>query len=199
MLGEAAAALALGRLDHGRVKAAGAHQLPWSLEAADVADLGEKVAGEDRPDSEERLQRPAALVAAGVARSQPTRAAPRARRSRRRSRRPARARAGRARALRPSDALRASAGDRASTASPRAQAAHAAAAPSRCAHRQAPSAAVSDRAAAEPLARGLEPALAELARVPIEHHRPKDSLVDIDACVQHLPGPPFVTEVGPRT
>jgi hypothetical protein len=28
---------------------------PWPLEAAGVADLGEQVAGEDRPDAEDRL------------------------------------------------------------------------------------------------------------------------------------------------
>lgn len=33
----------------------------------------------------------------------------------------------------------------------------------------------------------------------IEPHHLEHRLVDIDACVQHLPGPPFVTEVGPRT
>src|SRR6266540_206817 len=56
-----------------------------------------------------------------------------------------------------------------------------------------------DRPVTEPLTRRLKPALAQLARLRVEHHRLKHPLVDIDACVQHLPGPPFVTEVGPRT
>src|SRR6266545_5397989 len=55
------------------------------------------------------------------------------------------------------------------------------------------------RPVSEPRARGLEPALAQLTRIRIEHHHLEHRLVDIDACVQHLPGPPFVTEVGPRT
>src|SRR6266511_2325723 len=56
-----------------------------------------------------------------------------------------------------------------------------------------------DRPVIEPLTRRLEPALAKLARIGIEHRRLKHRLVNIDACVQHQPGPPFVTEVGPRT
>jgi hypothetical protein len=47
--------------------AAGTDQLPRPLEAVDVADLGEQVAGEDRADPEDRLQRSAAPVATGVA------------------------------------------------------------------------------------------------------------------------------------
>ena len=67
MLGEPAAPLALGRFDHARVKAAGTHQLPRPLEAARIADLGEQMAGEDRADTEDRLQRPAVLIGAGEA------------------------------------------------------------------------------------------------------------------------------------
>src|SRR5262249_7984414 len=55
------------------------------------------------------------------------------------------------------------------------------------------------RPVTERLARRLEPALAQLTRIRIEHHRLKHRLVDIESCVQHLPGPPFLTEVGPRT
>jgi hypothetical protein len=66
LLGETTAALALGRFDHARVEAAGADQLPRPLKARDVADLGEQVAGEDRADAEDRLQRLAAAVVPGV-------------------------------------------------------------------------------------------------------------------------------------
>src|SRR4051794_23751574 len=55
-----------------------------------------------------------------------------------------------------------------------------------------------DRPLIESLARRLEPALAKLAALRIEHHRLKHRLVDVESCVQHLLGPPFVTEVGPR-
>jgi hypothetical protein len=65
--GEAAAALALGRLDHSRVEAAGAYELAGSLEAAGIADFGEQVADEDRADTEDGLQRLAARVGAGEA------------------------------------------------------------------------------------------------------------------------------------
>src|SRR5262249_62077234 len=51
----------------------------------------------------------------------------------------------------------------------------------------------------EPFARGFEPALAQFAGIRIEHHRLEHRLVDIESCVQHLPGPPLVTEVGPRS
>ena len=44
MLGEAAAALAVGRLDHARVEAAGPDELPWPLEAAHVARLRREIA-----------------------------------------------------------------------------------------------------------------------------------------------------------
>jgi hypothetical protein len=64
LLGKPAAALALGRFDHTRVKSTRAHQLPRPVEAARLADLGEPVAGEDRPDTEDRLQRLAAAVGA---------------------------------------------------------------------------------------------------------------------------------------
>jgi hypothetical protein len=38
----------------------------------------------------------------------------------------------------------------------------------------------------------------QLARLRIEHHRPEHTLVNIDPCVQHPVGPPFVIEVRPR-
>src|SRR3954465_2541920 len=47
LLGEPTAAPALGRLDHARVEAAGADELPRPLEAARLTDLGQQVAGED--------------------------------------------------------------------------------------------------------------------------------------------------------
>src|SRR5205823_2456583 len=55
------------------------------------------------------------------------------------------------------------------------------------------------RPAIEPLARRLKPALTKLTRVRIKHHRLKHRLLNINLCLQHLPGPPFLTEVGPRT
>jgi hypothetical protein len=63
LLGETAAPLAVGRFDHARVKPTGAQQLPRPGEAARLADLGEQLAGEDRADTEDRLQR---LTAATV-------------------------------------------------------------------------------------------------------------------------------------
>ena len=66
LLGEATTAPTISRFLDGRVKPAGAHKLPRPPEAAGVADLGEQMAGEDRADAEDRLQRPAAPVAARV-------------------------------------------------------------------------------------------------------------------------------------
>jgi hypothetical protein len=51
--------------------------------------------------------------------------------------------------------------------------------------------------------RGVEPSVFGRRRRPAAHppdpDRPKHRLLDIDACVQHPPGPPFLTEAGPRT
>src|SRR5207247_9754717 len=64
-LGEPAAALVVGRFDHDGVEAGGADELAGASEAARVADLGEQVAGEDRPDTPDRQQRSKTRVGAG--------------------------------------------------------------------------------------------------------------------------------------
>src|SRR6266536_217644 len=61
-LGEVAAAAALTRLIDDRVEAGQPGDLLGAAEAARLADLGERVAGEDRSDPVDRLQRLAALV-----------------------------------------------------------------------------------------------------------------------------------------
>src|SRR6266540_7190528 len=66
-LGEVAAAARLAGLVDDRVEAGQAGDLLGAAEAARLADLGEQVAGEDRTDPVDRLQRPAALVGAGEA------------------------------------------------------------------------------------------------------------------------------------
>src|SRR6266511_3654573 len=66
-LGEVAAAAALARFDDDGVEAGQAGDLLGAAEAAGLADLGEQVAGQDRADPVDRLQRPAALVGAGEA------------------------------------------------------------------------------------------------------------------------------------
>src|SRR5712691_9584423 len=55
------------------------------------------------------------------------------------------------------------------------------------------------RPLAKPLTRRRETALAQLARIRVEHHCLKNSLVKIGPCIQQSFGPPFVTEDGPRT
>ncbi len=66
-LGEVAAAAALARLVDNRVEAGQPGDLLGVAEAARLADLGQQVAGQDRPDPVDRLQRLAALVGAGEA------------------------------------------------------------------------------------------------------------------------------------
>src|SRR5712692_121869 len=65
--GEVAAAAALTRFFDDRVEAGQPGDLLGAAEAARLADLGEQVAGEDRPDPVDRLQRLAALIVAGEA------------------------------------------------------------------------------------------------------------------------------------
>ena len=66
-LGEFAAAVAIaGRLD-GWVESRQAGDLLSAAEAARLTDLGEEMAGEDRPDSVDRLQAAAAIVSTGEA------------------------------------------------------------------------------------------------------------------------------------
>jgi hypothetical protein len=48
----------------------------------------------------------------------------------------------------------------------------------------------------EPLPRRRKPALGKLARVRIEHHHLERRLVDIESCVQHLPGLPSSRKLG---
>src|SRR2546425_195484 len=62
-----AAALAVGGLDHDGVEAGGADELAGAAEASRVADLGQQVAGEDRADTPDRLQRLQTGVGAGEA------------------------------------------------------------------------------------------------------------------------------------
>lgn len=66
-LGEMAAAASVARLVDDRIEAGQAGDLPGAAEAAGLPDLGQQVAGEDRPDPVNRLQRLAALVGAGEA------------------------------------------------------------------------------------------------------------------------------------
>jgi hypothetical protein len=64
LLGQAAAALAVGRFRDGGVKAGDAHDLAGATKAAAVADLGEDVRGQHRTDAEEPIERDQALVLA---------------------------------------------------------------------------------------------------------------------------------------
>src|SRR6266487_1156032 len=64
-LGQVAAAARLTGLVDDGVEAGQAADLLGALEARRLADLGEQVAGEDRPDTIDRLQGLAALVGAG--------------------------------------------------------------------------------------------------------------------------------------
>src|SRR6266511_876263 len=57
----------LARFVDDRVEASQPGDLLGAAEAGRLADLGEQVTGEDRPDPVDRLQRLAALVGAGVA------------------------------------------------------------------------------------------------------------------------------------
>jgi hypothetical protein len=66
-LGELALAAAVAGLINDRVKAGQAGDLVGVAEAMGLADLGQHVAGQDRPDPVDRLQRLAALVLAGEA------------------------------------------------------------------------------------------------------------------------------------
>jgi hypothetical protein len=62
-----AAAAALARLVDDRVEAGQPGDLLGAAEAARLADLGEQVSGQNRPDPIDRLQRLAALIVAGEA------------------------------------------------------------------------------------------------------------------------------------
>src|SRR5207245_1776097 len=59
------ASFVVGRFDHDRVEPGRTNELAGASEAACVADLGEQVAGEDRPDTPDRLQGAQASVGAG--------------------------------------------------------------------------------------------------------------------------------------
>jgi hypothetical protein len=66
-LGELAAKARLSRLVDDRVEAGQAGDLLGAAEAARLVDLGEQMAGEDRADPLDRLQRPSSCVGAGEA------------------------------------------------------------------------------------------------------------------------------------
>src|SRR6266540_3652045 len=66
-LGEMATAPRLSRFVDDRVEPGQPRDLLGAAEAACLADLGEQVAGQDRPDPVDRLQRLAALISAGEA------------------------------------------------------------------------------------------------------------------------------------
>ncbi len=67
MLSEPAAAFRLAGFVDDRVEAGSAHGLAGAVEACALAELGEQVTGEDRPDAVDRLQRQASTVGAGKA------------------------------------------------------------------------------------------------------------------------------------
>jgi hypothetical protein len=67
VLGEPAAALRPARLVDVRVEACGADRLAGTLEARRLTELGQQVAGQDRPDTVDRLQGHAAPIGAGEA------------------------------------------------------------------------------------------------------------------------------------
>jgi hypothetical protein len=66
-LGELAATARLARLLDDRVEPGQAGDLVGATESARLTDLGEQVAGEDRADTVDRLQRLAAPIIAGEA------------------------------------------------------------------------------------------------------------------------------------
>ena len=62
VLGEVTAASGVARLVDDRIEAGGADRLSCAPEAGCLAELGEQVTGEDRPDAIDRLQRDAPAV-----------------------------------------------------------------------------------------------------------------------------------------
>jgi len=67
VLGEPAAALRPARLVDDRVEPARADRLASTPETCTLAELGEQMASEDRPDTVDRLQRQATTVGASEA------------------------------------------------------------------------------------------------------------------------------------